>query len=122
MPSLTSLVCIAVRFVLIFSAFVVCYTIFFPRFGCRFFIFFFFVPQQRSPPTTNTHYGWLDKSDFYRDYKTFNLFFYEQTYFPDYTINFMVDFTFGVFRAIRKTRTISGARATYSSLFAESKP
>lgn len=60
----------------------------------RSFFFYFilvscFFPSHRPPE----HYSRLDKSDFYRDYKTFNLFFYEQTYFPDNAINFMVDFT-----------------------------
>lgn len=62
------------------------------------------------------HYSRLDKSDFYRDYKTFNLFFYEQTYFPDNTINFTVDFVlrpfqrrvFGGSRILRQIRPIPG--------------
>lgn len=68
---------------LICLAFVICY---FPFF----FIWFWFpvFPSHRPPE----HYSRLDKSDFYRDYKTFNLFFYEQTYFPDNAINFTVGF------------------------------
>lgn len=80
LPSL--LVCIAVGFY--WYAWPLSFVTFF------FFILFWFpvFPSHRSPK----HYSRLDKSDFYRDYKTFNLFFYEQTYFPDNTINFTVGF------------------------------
>lgn len=68
------------------SAFVVCYD-FSPAIDggscCFFFSLVFPLRLTTTPSFERALFGRLDKSDFYRDYKTFNLFFYEQqTYFP----------------------------------------
>lgn len=72
------------------SAFVVCYdfspttaAIAIDGGSCCFFFARFPSPPNDAPSFERALFGRLDKSDFYRDYKTFNLFFYErQTYFP----------------------------------------